>query len=108
MTARRKPVDPSDDRCAPPERAGRCWPSARPDEGVFAGGVGLGQRGIDRSGEARIVQLDRDIVAAFATGLLPGGADVEIAGADAEVGRLLAVLVDGTERCLGVEGERPD
>jgi hypothetical protein len=43
--------------------------SAGPDEGVFAGGLGLGERGVDRSGEARIVQLDRDVVTAFAAGL---------------------------------------
>src|SRR3546814_7674651 len=73
----------------------------RSNEGVFADGVGFGQCGIDRSREARIVQLDRDVVAAFATGLLPGGADVEIGGADAEVGGLLAVLVERAENRLG-------
>jgi NAD(P)-dependent dehydrogenase (short-subunit alcohol dehydrogenase family) len=31
--------------------------SAGPDEGVFAGGLGLGERGVDRSGEARIAPV---------------------------------------------------
>src|SRR3546814_20740898 len=78
--------------------------SARPDEGVFAGGVGLGQRGVDGSREARIVQLDRDVVATFAAGLLPGGTDVHVGGADAEVGGLVAFLLDGAEAGLGEIG----
>src|SRR3546814_9917404 len=82
--------------------------SARPDEGIFAGGAGLGQRGVDGSREARIVQLDRDVVATFAAGLLPGGTDVHVGGADAEVGGLVAFLLDGAEAGLGVEGERLD
>ena len=36
------------------------------------------QIGVDRSGEARIVQLDREVVAALFGGLLPGGAELDV------------------------------
>jgi hypothetical protein len=51
---------------------------ARPDQlqAVFA--FDFGQRGVDRSGEARIVQLDREVVAALFGGLLPGGAELDV------------------------------
>ena len=46
---------------------------AGPDEleAVFA--FDFGERCVDRSGEARIVQLDREVVAALFGGFLPGG-----------------------------------
>lgn len=40
--------------------------------------VGFGEAGIDRRGEARIVELDREIVAAFAARLLPRRAEGDI------------------------------
>ncbi len=47
---------------------------AGPDEleAVFA--FDLGERCVDRGREARIVELDREVVAALLGGLLPGGA----------------------------------
>jgi len=38
----------------------------------------LGERCVDRSREARIVQLDREVVAALTGGLLPGGAEFNV------------------------------
>ena len=63
----------------PRSRAGLLgWPgsiavAARPDEVVAFAVLGLDQAGIDRRGEARIVQLDGEIFALrLAGGLLPG------------------------------------
>jgi len=51
---------------------------AGPDEleAVFA--FDFGERCVDRSGEARIVQLDREVVAALFGGLLPGSTELNV------------------------------
>jgi len=69
----------------------------RPDESVFASGLGFGQSSVDRSREGRIVQLDRDVVAVLAAGLLPSRAALDRADREAEIGGLVALLVDRTE-----------
>src|SRR5262249_35647968 len=74
----------------PAVRAGACCRSgsvavllaaAGPDEGESLAIV-LDQVGVDRNGEARIVQLDREIVAALAGALRPGGPDLGAANID--------------------------
>jgi len=51
--------------------------AARPDEVVALAVLGLDQAGVDRRGEARIVQLDGEILALrLAGGLLPGCAQL--------------------------------
>src|ERR1700742_3857921 len=47
--------------------------AARPDQAVAL--VGVDQAGVDRSREARVVQLDREVGPVFAGGLHPGGAE---------------------------------
>ena len=54
--------------------------AARPDE--VEGLAVLDKVGVDRSGEARIVQLDREIVAALVGALRPGGPDLGAADKD--------------------------
>src|SRR5262249_175480 len=49
--------------------------AAGPDE--IEGVAVLDEVGVNRDGEARIVQLDREIVAAFAGALRPGGSDLD-------------------------------
>src|ERR1700680_3624287 len=72
-------------------RAGRCcWlrsvavglAAAGPDEAEGLAILVVEEVGIDRSVEARIVQLDREIVAALAGALWPGGADIGAANKD--------------------------
>ena len=52
--------------------------AAGPDEGVGLGAIVVEEVGVDWSVEARIVQLDREIIAALAGALRPGGADFGI------------------------------
>jgi hypothetical protein len=69
----------------------------------------LDQGGVDRSREARVVQLDREIVALGILGsLLPGRAQLDIAGEDAEVRTLFGGGLDPDQLRLGVESERAD
>src|SRR6266481_3645797 len=63
--------------------------AAGPDEGE-ALAIVFDEVGIDRSGEARIVQLDREIVAAFAGALRPGGPDLRAADIDPMAGGVVA------------------
>ena len=49
---------------------------AGPDEGVTLAILVIEEVGVDRSGEARIVQLEAQIVAALIGALGPGGADL--------------------------------
>jgi len=52
---------------------------AGPDQLVAILTFHLAQRGVDRGGEARIVELDREVVAvALAGALLPGGAEFNV------------------------------
>jgi hypothetical protein len=50
----------------------------RPDEGVGLGVFVVEEVGVDRSVEARVVQLDREIIAALAGTLRPGGPDLGV------------------------------
>ena len=50
--------------------------AAGPDERVALAALFVEEVRVDRSVEARIVQLDREVVAAFAGALGPGGADL--------------------------------
>src|SRR5256886_17662981 len=50
--------------------------AAGPDE--VEGLAVLDEVGVDRDGEARIVQLDREVVAALAGALRPGGPDLRV------------------------------
>src|SRR5262245_25420472 len=62
--------------------------AAGPDE--VEGVTVLDEVGVDRDGEARIVQLDREIIAAFAGSLRPRGADLRAADIDPMAGGVLA------------------
>ncbi len=69
----------------------------------------LDQCGGDRSREARVVQLDREIVAFGSLGLLlPGGAQFDGAGEDAELWAVVGGVLDALEAGLDVEGEGLD
>jgi hypothetical protein len=50
--------------------------AAGPNEAVGPGFVGFDQGGVDRGGEAGVVQLDREVFAALAGGLLTGGPEL--------------------------------
>ena len=70
--------------------------------------LGFDQAGVDRCGEARIVQLDGEVFALrLAGGLLPGRAELGSAGEDAEVGAALAVALAGDELGLDVDELSP-
>jgi len=79
-----------------------------PDQREAFLALDLDQGGVDRSREARIVQLDREVVAVALRGLLPSGAELDIAGEDAEVGTLLGGALDRDELGFDVEGEGLD
>src|SRR5690606_16917980 len=66
--------------------AAALW-SAGPDQAVSA--LDLHQGGVDRSREAGIVELDREVVAVLLALALPGGAELGLAGEDPEVGGLV-------------------
>ena len=71
------PVAPAPPRWAGPPAPKVSIPArAGPDEleAVFA--FDFGEGCVDRSGEARIVQLDREVVAALFGGLLPGSTEL--------------------------------
>ncbi|CAH1658317.1 hypothetical protein CHELA40_30287 [Chelatococcus asaccharovorans] len=63
---------------------------SRPDEAVALAVLILDQVGVDRSGEARIVELEAQIVAAFVGLLGPGGADFYAADEDPVTGSVFA------------------
>src|SRR5712675_2908969 len=72
--------------------------AAGPDEVVALAALGLDQAGIDRRGEARIVQLDGEVFALrLAGGLFPGCTKIRCSREDAEVGAALAVTLRGDE-----------
>jgi hypothetical protein len=68
----------------------------------------LDQGRVDRSREVRVVELDREVVAAFIRGLLPCCVELDIAGEDAEVRTLFGGALDCADRCLDVEVEGLD
>jgi hypothetical protein len=69
----------------------------------------LDQGGIDRSCEARVVQLDREVVAFGLLGLLlPPGAQFDVAREDAELRAIVGGILDALEAGLDVECEGVD
>ena len=84
--------------------------AAGPDQRVALAVLVVEEVRVDRSVEARIVQLDREVVAAFAGALGPGGADLGSADIDAVArGVLVGAGRFGDEAdVLGLEGERDD
>ena len=69
----------------------------------------LDQGGVDRSREARVVQLDREVVAFGLLGLLlPPGAQFDVAGEDAELRAVVGGVLDALEAGLDVECEGVD
>src|ERR1700734_1379007 len=76
-------------------RAGRCSgiglvavlaAGAGPDEGVAVAVLIVEEVGVDRRVEARVVQLDREVVAALVGALRPGGPDLGAADIDPMAG----------------------
>lgn len=66
-----------------------------PDEVQGCLTVHLSQSGVDRSGKARVVQFDREVVALALVGaLLPCRTELNIAGIDAVVRALVGGVVD--------------
>jgi hypothetical protein len=49
-----------------------------PDEGIAIAALDRDQRGEDRCWEARVIEIDREIFAARARGLLPGSAEFDV------------------------------
>lgn len=80
---------------------------ARPDQAVAIALLVVEEIGEDRSGEARIVQLEAEIVAALVGALGPGGADLNPADIDAVAGAVLtgAVGLGDNPDVLGLERE---
>src|SRR6266849_7991239 len=56
--------------------------AARPDEAEGLAAFVVEEVGVDRRVEARIVELDREVIAALAGALRPGGADLRAADKD--------------------------
>jgi hypothetical protein len=82
---------------------------ARPDELQAFLPLHFGQRRIDWSRKARVVELDRDVVAFGVTGLfLPAGAELHIACQDPEVGSAFRGTLDPDDLRLDVEVEGLD
>src|SRR5258707_6029722 len=82
---------------------------AGPDELEAFLAFHLDQGGVDRSREARVVQLDREVVPfGVLGGLLPGRAQLDAAGGDAEMRALVRGVLDADQLGLGVEGEGAD
>src|ERR1700728_613740 len=79
----------------PEVRAGRCSgigsvsvlsAGAGPDQGITVAGLVVEKVGVDRRVEARVIQLDREVVAALVGALRPGGPDLGAAGIDPMAG----------------------
>ncbi len=96
----------------PARRAGRCCTrcgsvavglaAAGPNQGVGLGVFVVEEVGVDRSVEARIVQLDREIIAALAGALRPGGPDLGATDVDPVARRVVVGPV-----CLGDDSGHP-
>jgi hypothetical protein len=63
-----------------------------PHEPVGVGLVSRHQGGVERCGEARVVEHQAGVVVAAVAGLAPPGAELEAAGVDAEVGLVVTGL----------------
>ena len=83
---------------------------AGPDEAVAFAFLVVEEVGIDRSGEARIVQLQAEIIATLVGALGPGGADLDPADEDAVAGGVVAgaVGLGHDADVLGLEREGDD
>ena len=83
---------------------------AGPDELEAGLALDLGKRRVDGSGEARIIQLNREVIAiGLFRALLPGGAEFHPGlGEDAEVWALFRRVIDALEAGLDVERQRAD
>src|ERR1700704_7063694 len=98
------------ERPAPRSGAFARWPgsvavglaAAGPDEGVALGVFVVEEVGVDRSVEARIVQFDREIIAAFGGALRPGGPDLGATDVDPVTRSVVAGPV-----CLGDDADAP-
>src|SRR5689334_18008661 len=102
-------------RNAPPVRRGvsvldgSVAVAAGPDESEdLLIALGLDQAGVDRCREARVVELDREVLPAGIGGLLPGCADLGGAGEDPIVGGVVLLLLGRGEAGLGVDGQGAD
>ena len=88
----------SDKAKAPPDSSDGAWrrgllavlPRPRPEQGVTFATLVVEQVRVDRRVEGGIVELEREVVAAFLGALRPGGADLRSAHEDA-VARSLVV-----------------
>ena len=81
---------------------------ARPDELEAGFALDFGERRVDGGGEARVIQLDREVVPVLARGLLPSGAEFGLAGEDAEVWALVRRVIDALETGFDVERQSAD
>src|SRR5579883_2644016 len=84
--------------------------AARPDQGIGLARLVVEQVGEDRAGEAWIVELDREVVAAFVRPLGPGRADLGPPDINAMAGRLVAGPVGLRDNAdtLGLNAQRDD
>src|SRR5262249_7727230 len=64
--------------------------AARPDQAEGLAAFVIEEVGVDRRGEAWIVELDRQVIAAFVGTLRPGGADLGTADKDPVAWRVVA------------------
>ena len=82
---------------------------AGPDELEAFLSVHLDQGGVDGSWEARIVQLDREVVAlALFGGFLPGDAEFNCSAVEAEMRTLVGRIIDPLDARFDVEVESLD
>src|SRR5579871_2462517 len=100
-------------------RAGRCCrcrsvavgpAAARPDQAEGLAAFVVEQVGVDRRGEARIVELDREIIAALGGALRPGSTDLGAADKHAVAWRVVAgpVGLRNDADAFGLDAERDD
>src|SRR5713101_6886105 len=84
-------------------RAGRCCrrrsvavgpAAAGPDEAEGLAAFVIEEVGVDRRVEARIVEFDREVIAALVGALRPGGADLGSADKDPVARRVVAGPID--------------
>ena len=95
-----------------------CWPAsvavglaaAGPDQGVGLGVFVVEEVGVDRRVEARVVQLDREVVAALVGALRPGGPDLRAADIDTMAGGVVvgAVGLGDDADVLGLDTQGDD
>src|SRR5712671_2607022 len=83
--------------------------ATRPDQAEGLAAFVIEEVGVDWRGEARIVELDREIIAALAGALRPGGADLGAADKDPVAWRVVAAPVglrnDADASGLDAEGD---